>query len=207
MSKLFNRKSPDVIEYGLGHTLEEFVENYSNTSATKESLTKAYNEINGNKTKSKITVTSGDGKPDEPLKPVCYAMGEDGNITKVDTTNIPTRKTLSSPEKAKAEGRRPGIMATTEEQPTTPKKGNKATPAAKPKAKKEGKVFNKPAATTNGAQVTGSKRDAIRALLEENSELSGKEIKAAIIAQGFKSIYDSEIGAVKKAMLADQSES
>lgn len=206
MAKLFNRKSADVIQYGLDHTLEEFIKEYSNTTATVDSLTKAYNEINGNKTKSKIAVKSGDAKPDEPIKPVHYTQNEEGILEKIDTTDIPKRE--NDPDHVPSG--KPIVATYTAGGPDDPAviakkkpgaKAGKAAPKAAP-AKGTG-TFSKPAATKDGAKVTGSKRDAIRALLEETPDLSGKEIKAAIMAQGYASIYDSEIGAVKKSIAAD----
>lgn len=210
MAKLFNRKSADVIQYGLEHTLEEFVENYSDTSASKDSLTKAYNEITGNKVKSKIAVKSGDAKPNEPIKPVHYTQDENGIMSKIDTTDIPKKE--NDPDHVPSG--KPIVATYAEGSPEDPavqaknksgaKGGKTGTAAKKPAAKPaSGGGFNKPAATKDGAKVTGSKRDAIRALLEENPEISSKEIKAAVLEQGFASIYDSEIGAVKKSIAAD----
>lgn len=194
MSKLFNRKDAAVIEFGLNHTEEEFVENYSETSASAETLKKAFKEINGNKTKSKIAVQSGDGDPNEPLKPVHYAADENGNIKKIDTTNIPKRsiESVSSPEKAKAKGRKPGIIADVEagKKPAKPK-AVKATAA-----KGEKKPFTRTAATKTGKEL-GNKRDAIKALLAKDGTMSNKDIKAAILQQGYASIYDSEISSCR----------
>lgn len=187
---LFNRKDAAVVQYGLEHTLEEFVAKYSDTTATKEALTKAYNEINKAKTKSIIAVKSGDGNPNEPLTPVHYALGEDGEIEKVDTAKVPTRTKVSTPEKAKEENRKPGIV---EEAKKPAKKA-----AKKPANQTAGGSAIKPAAVKEGAKVVGSKRDAIKALLAASPEIKNKDIKAAIIEMGFASCYDSEIANCKK---------
>ena len=56
MSTIFNRRDTAVIEFALNNSLEAFLEQYSSTSANEATLTKAYNEIVGNKTKSNIAV-------------------------------------------------------------------------------------------------------------------------------------------------------
>lgn len=190
MSKLFNRKDATVIEYGLNHTEEEFAKNYSDTTANAETLKKAYKEINGNKTKSKIAVASGDGDPSEPLKPV-YAQNEQGNIEKVDEEiSYPAPKgqkawsksgTVTIVKKAKTtETEKPAVKAVSK---------TKAKPTAKPKAEKP---------AVSGDKPTGSKRDAIKALLTADPTMTNREVKDAILAQGYPSIYDSEISNCKK---------
>lgn len=197
MSTIFNRKDASVIEFALNNSLEAFIDQYSGTSANKNTLTKAYNEIVGNKTKSNIAVRSGDGNPNEPLAPVkekpqVYALDEDGEIKKVDTTNIPTRTDLDDAEFENGKVVKKGGKPVEKKKATAKKSSTKSTAS---KSTKQSAI--KKATLADGTQATGSKRDVIRELLQGNPEMSNKQIKEEILSRGFKSCYDSEISAVK----------
>jgi hypothetical protein len=195
MSTLFNRKDTSVIEFALSNELEAFLNEYSTTTASQETLTKAYNEIVGNKTKSKIAVASGDGVPTEPLKAVTkkaaaakktpaveqptnvegpsgYALDSDGELKKIDMDAVPEKGASKGTTKAAAA-----------KEAVAKDKKPKAT------AKKE-----------KTASTGPTKRDAIRALIaaEGGATLTNRQIKDAIIAQGYPSCYDSEIASSKK---------
>lgn len=179
MSALFNRKDTKVIEFALNNSLEDFLQQYSNTSANQETLTKAYNEINGNKTKANIAVKSGDGNPNEPITPIPstpYKLDQDGEI------EVPKSLKLEK-----------GKVVKTTPNPDPVEKAVTEKPA-KPKAEKVKVEKTKP--STDGKP---SKRDAIKAYLqtEGNSNKSNKEIKQAMLDLGYPSCYDSEISAVK----------
>lgn len=182
MSTLFNRKDTSVIEFALNNDLQAFLKQYGTTSATPETLTKAFNEINGNKTKSNIAIQSGDGKPNEPLVPIddkAYKLGKDGEI------EVPKSLKL---EKGKV------VKVTPNPDPVQPTSNEKIT---KPKAEKA--KVEKVKSTTDGKP---SKRDAIKAYLQTkgNADKSNKEIKQAMLDLGYPSCYDSEISAVKAKM-------
>lgn len=185
MSRIFNRKDTAVIAAALNSTKEEFVKQYSETTASVVTLEKAYDEINGNKTKSKIAVQSGDGSPSEPLKPVHYALDEDGEVKKVDATDIPTRTDLEGVEFNEDGTVKKGTVTET---PTAEKKTSE-------KAKKNA-ATKKTTATPKDATQGPSKRDVIRDLIAETPGISNKEIKAILAEKGYK-CYDSEIAAVK----------
>jgi len=185
MSTLFNRKDTAVIQFALNNSLEVFLQEYSTTSASAETLQKAYEEINKNKTKANIAVKSGDGKPDEPLAPIIPASDKDYGLN--EKGEIETPKSLKF-EKGKLVKTTPNPDATIDKEVAKSKKEVKAAVT-----KKESKPK---AASTDGKP---SKRDAIKAflLLEGNSTKTNKEVREAIIAQGYPSCYDSEISAVK----------
>lgn len=59
MSSIFNRKDPIVIENANSLSIEEFVEMYSQTTASRETLEKAYHAIKGTKAEDAITERTG----------------------------------------------------------------------------------------------------------------------------------------------------
>lgn len=203
MSKLFNRKNADVIKFAQENTEAAFIKQYSETTATETVLKKAYKEINKSATAKKGTqkeqiAANSTGAANEPLKPVYYAMDEDGELKKVDTTGIPTRTDLDDAEfnengtvkKAPGEKYRP--IKPSADQGEDVKKGKAKKDDAKP-AKKE--TSKQPAKKNNDGKP--SKRDEIRALIAANAKITNKEIKAALVEKGFKSCYDSEIAACR----------
>lgn len=185
MSTLFNRKDTTVIEFALNNSLEDFLKQYSTTSANADTLTKAYNEIVGNKTKANIAITSGDGKPDQPLTAInaekpAYGLDKNGEI------EVPKSLKLNKGKVVK----------------TTPNPDPITTETTTVKPAKAVKAEKAPKAVASGEQPTISKRDAIRAFLqtEGNGSKTNREIKDAMIAQGYNSCYDSEISAVKSKL-------
>lgn len=184
MSKIFNRKDSTVIATALQSSKEEFVATYTDTTASQATLEKAYDEINGNKTKSTIAVQSGDGNPNEPLTPIepitpkTYALDKDGEIEVAKSLKFKDGKLVAATPN-------PEAMLSPSDTPKTPK----APKVAKEKVEKVAK--------TPSAQGP-SKRDIIRELIEANTTITNKEIKAALIEKGFQSCYDSEISAVRK---------
>lgn len=165
--KLFNRRDVEVIEFALSNSLENFIENYKETSASEDTLTKVYQEINKDKTKSKIAVDSGDTKPNEPIKTSSkqnqggrkgVTLGEDGELHPIDFEAV---------EKKQVE---------------------------KIEEVKEKKLTN---STVDKKQLP-TKRDFIKNLLEENFELTNKQVKEKVIEAGYEKIYDSEIISCRK---------
>lgn len=186
MSTLFNRKDTSVIEFALANELEAFLNEYSTTTASQQTLTKAYNEIVGNKTKSTIAVASGDGSPTEPLKAV---VKKTAAAKKTPAVEQPTNTEGPSGYALDSDGELKKI-----DMDAVPEKG--ATKAAVAKDKKPKAVVKKEKAASTGP----TKRDAIRALLaaEGGATLTNRQIKDAILAQGYLSCYDSEIASSKK---------
>jgi hypothetical protein len=183
MSKIFNRKDSTVIATALQLSKEEFVVAYTDTTASQATLEKAYDEINGNKTKSTIAVQSGDGNPTEPLTPIepltlkTYSLDKDGEI--------------EVPKSLKFKG---GKMTEATPNPDAMLSSSDKPKAAKEKAPKEKKEKAVKTPSTQGP----SKRDIIRELIDANTAITNKEIKAALLEKGFNSCYDSEISAVRK---------
>lgn len=191
MSTLFNRKDTAVIEFALANELEAFLNEYSTTTASQQTLTKAYNEIVGNKTKSTIAVASGDGVPTEPLKAIAKKAAA---AKKPPVVEQPTNTEGPSGYALDSDGELKKI-----DMDAVPEKG-----ASKPKTAKETVAKDKKPKATVKKEKTAStgptKRDAIRALLaaEGGATLTNRQIKDAIVAQGYPSCYDSEIASSRK---------
>lgn len=195
--QLFNRKSNDVIQFALSHTLQQFVQQYSETTTANEAtLTTAYNSIVGSKTKSNIAVRSGDGQPDKPLKPVNeqvpqsqgYAIGDDGELHKIDFSEVPTRtdidedgqKTQNSPSKI-------------DENVSDEQIDSKVKKTAK-KTDKKSKV------KTESKDGQKSKRQYIEQFLTEDGSLTTKQLGEKLKQVGYDKLYASEVYAVKDKM-------
>lgn len=188
MATIFNRKDPSVIQFALSNPVEAFVNEYSVTSASEEALRKAYTEITTSKTKAAIATKSGKGAPTEPLEPIAestvYALDKDGDIKKVDTTDVPTRTDLDDATFTK-EGSVESKPESTEKKPAAKKEvkaKKETTPKATPTPKKEGEL---------------SKRDVIRQLFKDDATLTNRQVKDAIKERGYASCYDSEINSCR----------
>lgn len=197
MRAIFSRRDPKTIEYALEHTKEEFLEHFSNTTASQEVLEKVYDEIVKDKTVSKIGARSGEATPGQPLKPIHITQDENGDLKVIDTTNIPVRKDLDDATFTK-DGR---AIKSTKKVKEKVEEVEEEVEQVEEKPKKASVKKEKAVKKTTPVKKEGgaSKRDFIRDLIKSNPNITNKEIKQSVLEQGFASCYDSEIRACRNS--------